>query len=157
VRIAPARLVFAAASSPARSYPNCGAAVARELFRAVEPMAIEAAVEAERRYVEAQGKKQRIVELELQQARYEASLAERRYNRLIAVQLENSWEAALCRVETCQATAILSWGHGPDPHPISRLYAKKSAALAGFGEGKIKPPPMGYRFLPGPEKFSPLR
>jgi hypothetical protein len=70
--------------------------------------------------MEAQGKKQRIVELELQQARYEASLAERRYgacdpdNRLIAVQLENSWEAALCRVETCQATAILSWRHGPD-------------------------------------------
>jgi hypothetical protein len=52
------------------------------------------------------------VELELQQARYESSLAERRYaacdpdNRLIAVQLENSWEAALCRLETCQATAI---------------------------------------------------
>jgi hypothetical protein len=97
------------------------AAVARELFRAVEPMAIEAAVEAERRYMEAQDKKQRIVELELQQARYEASLAERRYaacdpdNRLIVVQLENSWEAALCRVETCQATAILSWRHGPDP------------------------------------------
>jgi hypothetical protein len=70
------------------------AAVARELFSAVEPMAIEAAVETERRYMEAQGKKQRIVELELQQARYEASLAERRYaacdpdNRLIAVQLE---------------------------------------------------------------------
>jgi hypothetical protein len=97
------------------------AAVGRELLRAVEPIAIEAAVEAERRYMEAQGKKQRIVELKLQQARYEASLAERRYaacdpdNRLIAVQLENSWEAALCRVETCQATAILSWRHGPDP------------------------------------------
>ena len=52
------------------------AAVARELLRAVEPMAIEAAVEAERRYMEARGEQQRIVELELQQARYEASLAE---------------------------------------------------------------------------------
>src|SRR5437762_2463925 len=85
------------------------AAVARELLRAVEPMAIEAAVEAERRYMEARGEQQRIVELELQQARYEASLAERRYaacdpdNRLIAAQLEKSWEAALRRVETCQA------------------------------------------------------
>jgi hypothetical protein len=84
-------------------------AVARELLRAVQPMAIEAAVEVERRYMETQGEKQRIVELELQQARYEASLAERRYaacdpdNRLIAAQLEKSWEAALCRVETCQA------------------------------------------------------
>ena len=59
--------------------------------------------------MEGRGEQQRIVELELQQARYEASLAERRYaardpdNRLIAAQLEKSWEAALRRVETCQA------------------------------------------------------
>ena len=72
------------------------AAVARELLRAIEPVAIEAAVEAEQRYMKARGEKQRIVELELQQARYEASLAERRYaacdpdNRLIAAQLEKS-------------------------------------------------------------------
>jgi hypothetical protein len=49
------------------------------------------------------------VEMELQQARYEAALAERRYaacdpdNRLIAAQLEKSWEGALHRVQTCQA------------------------------------------------------
>jgi excisionase family DNA binding protein len=85
------------------------AAVARELLRAVEPMAIEAAAEAGRRYMEARNEQQRIVELELQQARYEASLAERRYaacdpdNRLIAAQLEKSWETALHRVEVCQA------------------------------------------------------
>jgi hypothetical protein len=72
-------------------------------------MAIEAAVEAERRSMEARDERQRIVELELQQARYEASLAERRYaacdpdNRLIAAQLEKSWQAALRRVKTCQA------------------------------------------------------
>jgi hypothetical protein len=81
------------------------AAIARELLRAVEPMAIEAAHEAERRHMEQQGERRRIVELELQQARYEASLAERRYaacdpdNRLIAAQLEKSWEAALQRVK----------------------------------------------------------
>ena len=95
------------------------AAVARELLRAVEPMAIEAAVEAERRYMETRGEQQRIVELELQQARYEASLAERRYaacdpdNRLIAAQLEKSWEAALRRVEACQAR--LEAVRTPDP------------------------------------------
>jgi hypothetical protein len=55
------------------------AAVARELLHSVGPMAIEAAVEAEPRYMEARDEQQRIVELELQQARYEASLAERRY------------------------------------------------------------------------------
>ena len=43
----------------------------------------------------------RIVELELQQAQYEATLAERRYaacdpeNRLIAAQLEKNWEAGI--------------------------------------------------------------
>ena len=84
------------------------AALARELLRAVEPMAIEAALEAERMRMESQDERRRALELELQQARYEASLAERRYaacdpdNRLIAAQLEKSWETALHRVEVCQ-------------------------------------------------------
>src|SRR5208283_4196270 len=85
------------------------ASVARELLRAVEPMAIEAALEAERMHLESRGEQRRIVDLELQQARYEASLDERRYaacdpdNRLSAAQLEKSWETALRRVEACQA------------------------------------------------------
>src|SRR5215831_4609556 len=85
------------------------AAIARELLRAVEPMAIEAAIEAERMHRKQQEDQHRIVDLELQQARYEARLAERRYaacdpdNRLIASQLEKSWEAALRRVQTCEA------------------------------------------------------
>ena len=85
------------------------AAVGRELIRAVEPMAIEAALSAERMHMDSQREQQRILELELQQARYEASLAERRYaacdpdNRLIAAQLEKSWEATLRRVQECEA------------------------------------------------------
>jgi len=83
-------------------------AVARELLRAVEPMAIEAAQQAELCFMQAQAEQRRIRELELQQARYDASLAERRYaacdpdNRLIAAQLEKSWEAALQRVRSCE-------------------------------------------------------
>jgi excisionase family DNA binding protein len=85
------------------------ATIAHELLRAVEPMAIEAALQAEHRYMEIQSEQCRIVELELQQARYEASLAERRYaacdpdNRLIAAQLEKSWEVTLQRVQACEA------------------------------------------------------
>ena len=85
------------------------AAVTRELLRAVEPIAVEAAQEAERLRMERVNDHRRILELDLQQARYEASLAERRYaacdpeNRLIAAQLEKSWETALRRVEACQA------------------------------------------------------
>src|SRR6266446_6687556 len=99
--------------------PRVDAAVARELLRAVEPMAIEAALEAERMHMESQGEQQRIAELELQQARYEASLAERRYaacdpdNRLIAAQLEKSWEAALRCVRACEARLEVVWT--PDP------------------------------------------
>jgi len=89
--------------------PRVDAAVARELLRAVEPMAIEAALEAERMHRERQDEQQRLLDLELQQARYEASLAERRYaacdpdNRLIAAQLEKNWEIALRRVQELQA------------------------------------------------------
>src|SRR5215212_1821218 len=55
------------------------AAVAAELLRALAPMAIEAALEAERKLVERETERRRIAELELRQARYEARLAERRY------------------------------------------------------------------------------
>jgi hypothetical protein len=84
--------------------PRVDSAIARELLRAVEPMAIEAAFKAERMHWEQQEEQQRILDLELRQARYEAGLAERRYaacdpdNRLIAAQLEKNWEAALRRV-----------------------------------------------------------
>ena len=84
--------------------PRVDAAVGRELLQAVEPLAIDAAFEAERMHRERQQDQQRILDMEIQQARYDASLAERRYaacdpdNRLIAAQLEKNWEAALRRV-----------------------------------------------------------
>lgn len=85
------------------------AAIAAEILRAVEPMAIEAALEAERMHRNGEAERRRIAELDLQQAEYDASLAERRYaacdpeNRLIAAQLEKHWEAALRRVEACRS------------------------------------------------------
>jgi excisionase family DNA binding protein len=89
--------------------PRVDAAVARELLQAVEPMAIDAAFEAERMHGERQEDQQHILDLEMQQARYEAGLAERRYaacdpdNRLIAAQLEKNWETALRRVRDLEA------------------------------------------------------
>jgi DNA invertase Pin-like site-specific DNA recombinase len=82
--------------------------VAGELLAAVAPMAIEAAKDAERMLRDEDQDRRRIAEMELSQARYDASLAERRYaacdpdNRLIAAQLENAWETALQRVEACR-------------------------------------------------------
>jgi excisionase family DNA binding protein len=107
--------------------PRVDAAIAGEILRVVEPMAIEAALEAERMHMENQSERQRMAELELQQARYEASLAERRYaacdpdNRLIAAQLEKSWEAALRRVEACEAR--LDAVRTPDPTAIAPDFA----------------------------------
>ncbi|MGZ8409772.1 MAG: recombinase family protein [Hyphomicrobium sp.] len=83
-------------------------AIVDETIQAVAPMAIEAAMEAERMHEEKQVERRRMMQLELEQARYEASLAERRYaacdpdNRLIAAQLEKGWEAALRRVQACK-------------------------------------------------------
>jgi DNA invertase Pin-like site-specific DNA recombinase len=82
--------------------------IAAEMLRAVAPMAIEAAKEAERMLRDEDQDRRRIAELELQQAQYDASLAERRYaacdpdNRLIAAQLEKAWETALQCVERCR-------------------------------------------------------
>lgn len=92
-------------------------AIAKELMRAVEPIAIEAALEAERMHQERQDDQKLILDLELQQARYETNLAERRYaacdpdNRLIAAQLERNWEAALRRAQELETRRL---GQKPD-------------------------------------------
>ncbi len=99
------------------------AAVVSELLRAVEPVAIEAAQEAERMHMEGLNEHRRIVELELSQARYDASLAERRYaacdpdNRLIAAQLERAWEVALRRVEELEARLAVRTATEPSSTP----------------------------------------
>ena len=60
-------------------------------------------------YRKRQDDQRQILDLELQQARYDASLAERRYaacdpdHRLIAAQLEKNWEIALRRVRDFDA------------------------------------------------------
>ena len=116
--------------------PRVDAAIGRELLLAVEPMAIDAALEAERMHREHQEDQQRIRDLEMQHARYEASLAERRYaacdpdNRLIVAQLEKNWEAALRRVRDLET-------HQPaerrsditfDPNAFTNLAENLSAA-----------------------------
>lgn len=83
-------------------------AIGKELLRVVEPMAIEATLKARQMHMDTLKKQRDIIELELQQAQYDARLAERRYaacdpdNRLITAQLEKNWESALRRVEACK-------------------------------------------------------
>jgi hypothetical protein len=79
-------------------------AVAAEILKAVEGNAIEAALEVAARAAEQQSQRHRALSLELEQARYEARLAARRYeavdpdNRLVAGELEARWNAALSTV-----------------------------------------------------------
>lgn len=83
--------------------------VARELLKVVQPLAMEAALKADEMAHEKSAAARRMVELELQDARYEARLAARRYEavdpekRLVAEELEGRWEAALSRVKEVEA------------------------------------------------------
>ncbi len=80
-------------------------AIARALLDAVSPRAIEAAVELARQMASEQSEVHRAALLELEQARYEAKVASRRYhavdsdNRLVASELEMQWNAALGRIK----------------------------------------------------------
>jgi DNA invertase Pin-like site-specific DNA recombinase len=76
-------------------------AIAAEILKAVEGNAIEAALEVAARAAEQQRQRHCALSLELEQARYEARLAARRYeavdpdNRLVAAELEARWNTAL--------------------------------------------------------------
>jgi DNA invertase Pin-like site-specific DNA recombinase len=78
-------------------------AVAAEILKAVEGNAIEAALEVAARIAEQQRERHHSLSLELEQARYEARLAARRYesvdpdNRLVAAELEARWNSALSK------------------------------------------------------------
>ncbi len=76
-------------------------AVASEILKTIAGNAVEAAIEAAERVSEQRQERRRILSLELEQARYQAELATRRYeavdpaNRLVAAELESRWNRAL--------------------------------------------------------------
>ena len=94
--------------------------VAASVLEAVAPLAIDAAIEAQALMTKTQDERRSVIELELSQARYDASLAERRYascdpeNRLIASELEKRWEEALARVQAFEQRLA----EAPDTHEI---------------------------------------
>jgi DNA invertase Pin-like site-specific DNA recombinase len=80
-------------------------AVSHEVLRAIEGNAIEAALKAAAQIEQQQHDLRKAVELEVEQARYEARLAARRYEavdpeqRLVAKELEARWNVALQKVQ----------------------------------------------------------
>jgi excisionase family DNA binding protein len=84
-------------------------AVSDEILKVVQPVAIDAALRAAGQKVQQRNERVRVLELELEQAKYEARLAGRRYesvdpdNRLVASELEARWNASLCRVRELES------------------------------------------------------
>jgi hypothetical protein len=79
-------------------------AVSKQILQVIESKAIDAAIEAARRTDERHRQEQEALRLEVEQARYDAGLAARRYERvdpdmrLVAAELEARWNGALERV-----------------------------------------------------------
>lgn len=76
-------------------------AIASQILKAIAGNAIEAAIDAAERVAEQQRDRRRALLLQLEQGRYQAQLATRRYeavdpaNRLVAAELETRWNTAL--------------------------------------------------------------
>ncbi|MBV8451405.1 MAG: recombinase family protein, partial [Deltaproteobacteria bacterium] len=80
-------------------------AVSKEILQAIEGNAIEAALEAAGQMQRQRQDVRKAIELEVEQARYEARLAARRYEavdpdqRLVAAELEARWNLALQKIQ----------------------------------------------------------
>jgi hypothetical protein len=83
--------------------------VSMEILKVIQPMALEAALDAADQVLRQQSDRTRALQLELEQARYEARLAARRYeaidpeNRLVAAELESRWNTALTRMRELES------------------------------------------------------
>ncbi len=84
-------------------------AISQQILEAIDSKAIDAAIEAARRTDERHRQEREALRLEVEQARYDAGLAARRYERvdpdmrLVAAELEARWNAALERVRELEA------------------------------------------------------
>jgi DNA invertase Pin-like site-specific DNA recombinase len=80
-------------------------AVVREVLQTIQPAGITAALEAEQQLSTTKSDRQRWLQLELEQARYEADRRERQFNavepenRLVIRELQALWDQALNKVE----------------------------------------------------------
>jgi DNA invertase Pin-like site-specific DNA recombinase len=108
--------------------------VVTELLRAVEGNAVDAAIQAAERVANREQTRMLALSLELEQVRYQARLAQRRYesadpeNRLVAGELETRWNAALRHVADLEeafrtADGVVNAKPLPDQASLMRLAA----------------------------------
>jgi DNA invertase Pin-like site-specific DNA recombinase len=117
-------------------------AVGEELLRAMDGRAIDAAIVLAEQSTEQHEHRRRALALELEQLRYEARLAERRYqavdpdNRLVASELEVRWNAALSRVSELERS-VADLANAPAA-PASRVDRASLLTLADdLSSGRI--------------------
>ncbi len=118
----------------ARAAPRCIAFTARRIdegiraavINAVQGQALQAAIEAAAMMGEQVEQQRSAVALELEQARYEAQLARRRYEsvdpqqRLVAAELEARWNATLQRVEELEQRLEATTAASTIAKPVDR-------------------------------------
>ena len=120
--------------------------IARTILLAVQPLAIEAALVAEQDVIAQADERKRALALEHEQAKYEVLLATRRYeavdpsNRLVAVELEARWNAALARLRECEARL-----GSDDPIPAMRADRETLLDIAGDLEAAWRAPTTTMR------------
>ena len=110
-------------------------AVTAALLAAVQPAALQAAVEATEGLNSAEQAALVQCQQQLEQARYQAQLAQRRYhnvdpdNRLVARGLEAAWEAALQRVHSAEQEV-----QRRQQHPLQALSAAEREDILSLAE-----------------------
>jgi DNA invertase Pin-like site-specific DNA recombinase len=108
-------------------------AVSQQILLAIAPQAIDAALAAAQRAGERHREQRQALQLELDQARYDAQLAGRRYDqvdpeqRLVAAELEARWNAALERVGEQEARVA---AFDARTAPVQQVDARALQALA---------------------------
>lgn len=113
-------------------------ALAQQVLQMVSGDAVEAALQAAESLQQQRNQQRKIIELEVEQAQYEASLAARRYeavdpqNRLVAAELEARWNAALVKArELEKKLQEFDAGIGVSPIPDRSVLLSLAQDLPG--------------------------
>lgn len=135
------RIVHGGASCISFGGPKPEQRVTAEILRAVEGSAVQAALQAAERATSQQQVRMQALSLELEQARYRARLAERRYesadpeNRLVTGELEARWNAALTHVAELEtAFHAVESETKPTPTPDQESLMRLAADLQSVWE-----------------------
>lgn len=128
--------------------------IARAVLEAVQPCAIEAAINAAARSAEQRTEQRRLLELDWEQARHQAKLAQARYecvdpdNRLVASTLESRWNATLENVHQLEARLDrFDAETHRTPMPDKALLMSLARDLAAVWEAPTTTPRMRQRLV----------